>query len=131
MFGMPLFYTDAVTLAYSDLEAAKRWWINAFDCKVVKVPSEWDCPLPSDVAFQLPGHETPTILLTSMAEVKEAGFSRPNPVTSVIFCNKLKKGHELLCARGVLAGPIQDGGDTEFFEVRDTEGNLVEICKEP
>jgi catechol 2,3-dioxygenase-like lactoylglutathione lyase family enzyme len=131
MFAIPLFYTESVTLAYSDLEAAKRWWIDAFGCKVVKVPSEWDCPLPSDVALQLPGHETPTILLNSMAELKEAGFSRPNAVTSVIFCNRLKKGHEVLSAHGILAGPIQDGGDTEFFEVRDIEGNLVEICKEP
>ena len=28
-------------------------------------------------------------------------------------------------------GPIQPGGGTEFFEVRDPEGNSIEICKEP
>src|ERR1043166_5797781 len=50
--GRPLFYTDSVTLAYSDVESAKRWWIEAFGCKVEKVPSDWDCPLPSDVALQ-------------------------------------------------------------------------------
>jgi hypothetical protein len=105
--------------------------INAFDCKVVRVPVDWDCPLPSDVALQLPGHNTPTILLNAKAEIEQAGFARPSPVSSVIFCTKLKKGHEHLVARGVLAGPIQDGGDTQFFEVRDVEGNLIEICKEP
>ncbi len=127
---MALFYTDSVTLAYSDVEAAKRWWVDAFDCKVVRVPSEWDCPLPSDVALQLPGHDAPTILLNSKVEVEQAGFDRP-PVASVIFCNKLKKGYDHLTSRGVLAGPIQDGGDTQFFEIRDTEGNLIEICQEP
>jgi hypothetical protein len=128
---MPLFYTDSVALAYSNIETAKRWWIDAFDCKAVKVPSDWDCPLPSDVALQLPGHDAPTILLSSKAEIEQAGFDRPMLVASVIFCGKLKKGDEHLASRGILAGPIQDGGDTEFFEVRDTEGNLIEICNEP
>jgi catechol 2,3-dioxygenase-like lactoylglutathione lyase family enzyme len=128
---MALFYTDSVTLAYSDLETAKRWWIEAFGCRIAKVPSDWDGSLPSDVALQLPGHDAPTILLSSKAEIEQAKFDRPSPVASVIFCNKLRKGHEHLASRGILAGPIQEGGDTQFFEVRDTEGNLIEVCKEP
>jgi hypothetical protein len=39
--------------------------------------------------------------------------------------------HEHLSGRSVLAGPIQDGGGMQFFEIRDTEGHLIEICKEP
>jgi hypothetical protein len=128
---MPLFYTDSITLSYSDVEGAKRWWIETFDCKVARVPLDWDCQLPSDVALQLPGHDAPTILLNAKAEVEQAGFDRSSPVASVIFCNKLKKGHEHLTGRGVLPGPIQDGGDTEFFEIRDTEGHIIEISKEP
>jgi len=128
---MPLFYTDSVTLAYLDVEAAKRWWIGAFDCKVAKSPADWDCPLPSNIALQLPGHSAPTILLNAKAEVEQAGLDRRSPVASVIFCDKLKKGHEQLTSRGVLSGPVQDGGDTQFFEVRDTEGNVIQICKEP
>jgi hypothetical protein len=127
---MSLFYTDSITLSYSNVEAAKRWWIDAFDCKSVKVPSDWDCPLPSDVALQLPGQSEPTILLNAKAEVEQAGYDRHAPVASVITCSKLKKGHEHLIARGILAGAIQDGGDMEFFEIRDIEGNLIQICKE-
>lgn len=26
--AMPLFYTDSLTLVYSDVESAKRWWIE-------------------------------------------------------------------------------------------------------
>jgi len=29
------------------------------------------------------------------------------------------------------AGPIEDGWGTEFFEIRDVENNVIEICKEP
>lgn len=68
--AMPLFYTDSVILAYSDVESAKRSWIDAFGCTVAKMPSECDCPLPSDVALQLLGHDTPTILLNARADVE-------------------------------------------------------------
>jgi len=128
---MSLFYTDSVTLAYSNVDAAKQWWIDAFDCKAVRVPADWDCPLPSDVALQLPDHDAPTILLNSKAEIEKAGYDQPSALASVIFCNKLKKGYESLTSRGIIAGPIQDGGDTEFFEIRDVEGNVIQICKEP
>ena len=128
---MALFYTDSVALAYSDIEAAKRWWIEAFECKQAKVPPDWDCQLPSDAALQLPGHTAPTVLLSARSEVEQANYDRPSPLASVIFCQKLKKGHEQLLSRGVLAGPIQDGGDTQFFEIRDPENNVIQICKEP
>ena len=127
---MPLFYTDSVTLAYSNVESAKSWWVGAFDCRAVKVPPDWDCQLPSDVALQLPGQSAPTILVSSRAEAEQAGFDRSLPVAPVVFCDKLKKGHEHLTSRGVLAGPIQDGGDMQFFEIRDIEGNVIQICKE-
>jgi hypothetical protein len=82
---MPLFYTDSITLTYSDVEGAMRWWVNAFGCKVAKVPQDWDCQLPSDVALQLPGHEEPTILLSKKSEVEKAGYDRPSPLACVIF----------------------------------------------
>jgi len=130
MFGAPVFSTDSITLSYSNLETAKQWWINAFDCKVAKVPSYWDNSLPSDVALKLPGQDEPSILLSSKAEIEQAGFDRTSPVVSDIFCDKLKKAHEQLSGRGANPGPIQDGGDMEFFEIRDIEGNLIQICKE-
>ena len=128
---MGLFQTDSVGLSYSNVEAAIQWWIDTFGCKVVRVPQDWDNPLPSDVALILPGDSEPTILLSAQSEVEQARFDRPSPVATVIFCNKLKKAHEHLSSRGVLAGPVPDGGDMQFFEIRDTEGHSIEICKEP
>jgi hypothetical protein len=128
---MASFRTDSVVLTYSNIEGAKQWWIDAFDCKVAKVPSDWDNPLPSDVALKLPGDREPTILLNARAEVERAGFDRSSPVVSVIFCDKLKKAYEQLSSRGILAGPIQDGGDMQFFEIRDIEKHLIQICREP
>ena len=128
---MGLFHTDSVALSYSNVEAAKQWWTGTFGCEVVRVPPDWDNPLPSDVALTLPGDSEPTILLSAQSEVEQARFDRTSPVATVIFCDKLKKAREHLSNRGVLAGPIKDGGDMRFFEIRDTEGHLIEICKEP
>ena len=83
-----------------------------------------------DVALKFPQDDDPTILLSAQKEVDQAKFDRPSPVVSTIFCDKLKKGQEVLSSRGILVGPIQDGGDMQFFEIRDTEGHLIQVCKE-
>ena len=128
---MALFRTDSLVLCYSNVEAAKRWWIESFDCKQANVPPDWDNRLPSDVALKLPGDAEPTILLSDCTEAKQAGLDRSQSVVPVIFSDRLKKAHERLSGRGVLAGPIQDNGEVQFFEIRDIEATLIEICEEP
>jgi hypothetical protein len=127
---MALFHTDSIVLCCADVEAAKRWWIEMFDCQAAKPPADWDCPLPSDVALTLPGSAQPAILLCSRAEVERAGYSRPHE-HPIVFCGKVKKAHEYLAGKGAAPGPIQDGGGTQFFEIRDPEGIAIEVCKEP
>jgi hypothetical protein len=127
---MALFRTDSLALSYSDLEQAKRWWIDAFECKAMKVPPNWDNQLPSDVALRLQGDHEPTILLSDRAEVERAGFDRSLAVVPVIFSDKLKKAHDHLSGRGVVVGPIQGEASPHFFEIRDIEGNVIEICEE-
>ncbi len=46
---MGSFHTDSVALSYSNVEAAKQWWIDTFGCKVVRVPQDWDNPLPRPI----------------------------------------------------------------------------------
>lgn len=127
---MPLFYTEFLPLVCSDIQTEKQWWIEVFDCRATKVPLDWDCPLPSDVALKLPGSDQPTILLSDKAEVERAGYDRQNDHL-LIFCSDLKKAHEYFRNGQTAVGPIQGGGGTQFFEIRDPEGNVIEICKEP
>jgi len=126
---MGLFQTDSVGLSYSNVEAAKQWWIDTFGCKVVRVPQDWDNPLPSDVALILPGDSEPTILLSAQSEVEQARFDRPSPVATVIFCNKLKKAHEHLSSRGVLAGPVQDGATCSSLKSATLKGTRSKSAK--
>ena len=127
---MALFSTDSIAVFYSNVQAAKRWWIETFDCKQAGGPTTFDLPLPSDVALTLPGYVSPTILLSDRAEVQKAGLE-PCADRPILFCNKIKKAHDYLEGRGASPGPIQDGGGTQFFEIRDPEGNCIEICEEP
>lgn len=100
------------------------------NCKAAEVPEDWDNTLPSDVALKSPRGDEPTILLSAQTKVDQAKFDRSSPVVSTIFCDKLKKGRDLLSTRGILVGPIQDGGDMQFFEIRDIEGHLIQVCNE-
>ena len=124
------FHTDSLVLAYTSVEAAKQWWIDTFGCKVEKVPADWDNPLASDVALKFPQDKEPTILLCALSEVEQAKLDEPSAVVATIFCDNLKKAHERLSTRGILVGPVQDGGDTQYFEIRDIEGHLIQVCKE-
>ena len=126
---MALFSTDSLVMCYSNVEVAKRWWIEQFECKPTGLPRDWDDPLPSDVALRLPGDDKPTILLCDQREVREARFERAND-HPLLFSPRLKKAREHLISKGSAPGLIQDAGGKQFFEVQDPEGNRIEICEE-
>jgi hypothetical protein len=127
---MVLFHTDFLSLARSNLQAEKAWWIAAFEAVEAKVPADWDCHLPADVALPLPDADRPTILLSDKTDVKQAGYDRQND-HPLVFCSNLKKAHAYLSGKNAKTGPMQDGGGTQYFEVRDAEDNAIEICREP
>jgi hypothetical protein len=126
---MALFHSgDGVYLSYSDLAAAKRFWIETFGCSETKLP-EWDDPLPSDIALKLPGEDEPGIGLFDHAEVAQAGLHRPN-TRAIIFSNNIGKAHAYLTVRGLQPGPVEKLGGMQFFGIQDCEGNTIEICME-
>jgi hypothetical protein len=127
---MALFYTEFLSLACANVQSEKRWWISVFGCKETSLPGDWNDPLPSDVALTLPGSDEPTIGLSDRAEVQSGGYE-PQDSHPLLFSSNLKKAHEYLQAKNTAPGPIRDGGGTQFFELRDPEVNVIEICKEP
>lgn len=53
-------------------------------------------------------------------------------LTPILFSPNVKKARETLSARGVNVSDIlQDRQGTSYFEMRDLEGNVVEISEEP
>jgi hypothetical protein len=53
-------------------------------------------------------------------------------LTPMLFAPSAQKAREFLTSRGVTVGEIQqDRQHTRFFEMRDLEDNVIEICEEP
>ena len=53
-------------------------------------------------------------------------------LTPLLYSSNVKKAREFLTSRGVSVGEIQqDRQGTDYFEMRDLEGNIIEICEEP
>jgi len=49
-----------------------------------------------------------------------------------IYASNVKKAREVLGSRGVNVGDIQeDRQGTHYFQMRDLEGNLIEVSEEP
>ena len=126
---MARFSVDSLVMCYSNVEVAKHWWIEKFECKQTEVPANWDDPLPSDVALRLPGDDEPTILLCDQREVRDAGLERTNQ-HPLLFSRRLEKARERLISKGSVPGVIQDAGGKQFFLVQDPDGNMVEVCEE-
>jgi len=127
---MALFRTECISFDYANLDAAKRWWIEVFECKQVPLP-EWNDPLPSDIALKLPRFAfEPSILLRDRSEAGPAEDATPVR-NQMIFCERFEKAHEYLGSWGGTVDPIQDVRGGKFFHIRDCEGNVIEICKEP
>ena len=53
-------------------------------------------------------------------------------LTPIIYAASAQKAREVLHSRGVTVGEIQqDRQHTHYFEMRDPEGNVIEVCEEP
>lgn len=56
-------------------------------------------------------------------------YERPSVV---LYTSKIQEAKRELTSRGVAIGTIQrDRQGTRYFEIRDTEGNLIEVSEEP
>lgn len=120
---MSLFYFDAVTMSCHDQQVTASWWERVFDCRRAPVPDYWD-ESEDCVALLFPGMAEPTICLSPKARDKN---QYPVPI---IFSDNINKAHQKLTERGIAVGPVQ-GDAPKFFEIRDPEGNTIEVSEEP
>ena len=50
----------------------------------------------------------------------------------ILYTTIIKKASEYVSSNGVVTGPIQqDAQGTHYFEIRDLDGNVTEVCEEP
>jgi catechol 2,3-dioxygenase-like lactoylglutathione lyase family enzyme len=50
----------------------------------------------------------------------------------ILFTKNINKARDYVSSRGTAVGPIErDAQGTAYFEIRDPEGNVIEVCEEP
>jgi|SRR5579862_1167616 len=104
-----------------DIRSAVSWYVENFGLRKIDVEMDdgEDC-----IAL---GYDQQDYLFTLGPQGKPT-----DQLTPQLFTAKLKKAWEFLNTRGVTIGPIQeDRQGTHYFEVRDLEGNTIEISEEP
>jgi len=118
------FRTMYFQLPVKDLERAKRFYENVFNLEVtfyVSPEAGW-CEL------QLPGG-APRLGLNAVREGEEI---RPDSGTLTIEVEDLEATKEYLEGKGIETTEIEDvPGMVSYFNMKDTEGNRLQIVSEP
>ncbi len=114
---------DSNYVPVTDVPAATSWYIEKFGLRRVNVELDdgEDC-----VAL---GFERDDCAVVLGPRDKPA---EPGEPTTMLFTSNARKAREFLISRGVNASEIQqDEQGTRYFEIRDLEGNELEITEEP
>ena len=107
-------------IAVLDLANAASWYVDKFGLRryVTKFDDGqkgFELSESGEVFFVLGPSDVPT-----------------NNETPMLYTSRIEKARNHLISRGVTVGEIQrDRQGTRFFEMRDLEGNVIEICDEP
>jgi catechol 2,3-dioxygenase-like lactoylglutathione lyase family enzyme len=105
-----------------DIPAAAAWYIDRLGLRKIPVDDEF----PECVALGF-SEEEYAITLGPPASPGDS-----DELTHILFTSNIRKAWEFLSSRGVNVGEIQqDRQGTHYFEMRDLEGNVIEITEEP
>jgi catechol 2,3-dioxygenase-like lactoylglutathione lyase family enzyme len=104
-----------------NLDAATAWYKEKLDLHEIKIEIDdgEGC-----IALAFSNDEFALMLGPAGAPTDE-----PSPL---LFTSNIAKAREFLSSRGVNTGEIQkDRQGTRYFEMRDLEGNMIEVSEEP
>jgi len=108
--------------AVVDIAAACSWYIEKLGLQKISVALD-DGENCIALGFS---EEEPAFVLGPPSDAPR------DELSAMLYTSKLKKAREVLISRGVNVGEIQqDRQGTHYFEMRDPEGNVVEISEEP
>ena len=123
MHGMAPF-TGWIVVAVRNLDVAAAWYKQKFDL-----------PESRKIEDDEPGSDNSDSveLSTHNLEIKVLLLAATDyPDRPILDTRNAAKAREWLLARGVEVGPVQtDRQGTHYVEMRDLEGNTIEICEEP
>jgi hypothetical protein len=117
-----LWVADSFYIGVRDVAAASSWYIEKLGLKktTVEMDEGEGC-----VALVFP-KEIPTPIVLGPLRAKTDG------TTPMLYSSNIKKAKDWLGSRRVNVGEVlQDRQGTHYFELRDLEGNAIEVSEEP
>jgi len=113
---------DSFYIGVTDVAAATSWYIEKLGLQ--KVPVEMDDP-EGCVALGFSKKDQTCIALGPRGKPTDG-------TTPMFYASNVRKAREVLGSRGVNVGDVQeDRQGTHYFEMRDLEGNVIEVSEEP
>lgn len=104
-----------------DLDAAARWYANTFGCRYSEIVSD-------------DGERNISLYFEEGDEALTLGPSTypPDDTPPIIYATNATKAHLELERKNILTYPVQrDRQGTSFFEIRDCDGNVLEVSEMP
>jgi predicted enzyme related to lactoylglutathione lyase len=103
-----------------DMDTAARWYAHVFGCRFAEIIADGE----RTIRLYLEEGDESLILVPTT--------SSPSDTPPIIFTTNAAKANTDLGRKSVITYPIQkDRQGTNFFEIRDCEGNLLEISEMP
>jgi hypothetical protein len=121
---MPLLtIADSFYIGVLDVALATSWYIEKLGLQ--KAPAELDDPQGCvALGFSKKGQ-------TSIAVLGPQG-KPTHGTTPMLYASNIQKARQVLGSRGVNVGEVlKDRQGTHYFEMRDLEGNVIEVSEEP
>jgi hypothetical protein len=113
---------DSFYVGVRDIAAASSWYMEKLLLKKTNVELDEG---EGCVGFIFPKELPSTIVLGPMRGPTDG-------TTRMLYADDAKKAREWLSSRGVNVGAIEkDQQGTQYFEMRDLEGNVIEVSEEP
>jgi hypothetical protein len=121
---MPLLtVADSFYIGVLDIGPATSWYIENLGLQ--RVPVEMDDPEGCVALGFSKKDQTCVVVLGPRGKPTDE-------TTPMLYASNVKKAREVLSFRGVNVGEIQeDRQGTHYFEMRDLEGNVIEVLKAP
>ena len=104
---------DTVHITVRDLDQSIRWYEDVLELEKLFYAGKY-------VVFRV-GQGGSTITI-------QEGEVRPSSIKAILFSDALEETRLKLLAMDVDAGEIEMDGEVTFFEFKDVDGNLFEVC---
>jgi hypothetical protein len=113
---------DSFYIGVLDVTAATSWYIEKLGLQKVSVEMD---DAEGCVALGFSKKDQTAIALGPRGKPTDG-------TTPMLYASNVMKAREVLSSRGVNVGDVQqDCQGTHYFEMRDLEGNLIEVSEEP